>query len=261
MSDTTKTAPATTIETPLESPSTVMPNGAEPEAQRTAETPPRRRGGTRRTLLFAIAVVVIAIAGYFGYNFWRSNQLYVSTDDALVDSNLVAIAAPTSGTLTNWQIRPGDRVRAGQILGTVRAAPSGLNAPVINITAPQDGTILKVDGKAGQIIGAAQAIAYMADLNALTITAYINETDVHRVRPGQFVDATVDGTGGEQYHGVVSEVIPATASEFALIQTQDRGSGNFTKVAQRIEVHVDLGDTSGTGLYPGMNAQVHIHVT
>lgn len=260
MAESPKTLTDPLVETPPVRASAAASNGAGQSTDLPVQTPSTRRSGVRRGVVLPIAAVAVAVAVYFGYNYWRANQLFVSTDDALVDSNLVGIAAPASGTLTNWRVKPGDRVRAGQVIGAVRTPPAGVNLATINIIAPEDGTILKVDGKEGQVIGVAQAIAYMADLNALTITAYINENDIHRLRLGQVVDVTVEGSGGAQYTGTVSEVIPAAASQFALIQTQDRGSGNFTKVTQRIEVHISLGDTGGTDLYPGMNAKVRIHV-
>ena len=76
------------------------------------------------------------------------------------------------------------------------------------------------------------------------------------------VDAQVevDADGNKTFMGTVQEIIPATASEFALLQTTDRTTANFTKVTQRVEVHIDLGSTADSGLYPGMNASVRIHL-
>ncbi len=247
----TPVAPATPV-TPAAS--------AAPVAAPATASPAKKRSGFGRFVGILIGLAVLGAGGYFGYNYWQDSQRFVSTDDALVDSNLVAIASPSSGTLTNWRLQPGDTVRAGQVIGTVRVTPTGGAAPLINIIAPQDGTILKVDGKEGQVIGAASSIAYMADLSGLRITAYIDEGDVHRLQVGQPVEVTVDGTGSQVYDGTVAEIIPAVASQFALIQSQDRGSGNFTKVSQRVEVHVSIGDTTGLSLYPGMNAHVKIAV-
>ncbi len=69
------------------------------------------------------------------------------------------------------------------------------------------------------------------------------------------------GVGGTLYHGTVSEVLPATASSFALLPASDRSTANFTKVTQRIAVHIDIGSTSRSALYPGENAAVRIRTT
>jgi multidrug resistance efflux pump len=218
---------------------------------------PRTRARIRlRPLLIALVVlIVLATAARFGYNYYLDSTLYVSTDDALVDSNLVSVAPLGSGTLVIWRSRPGDTVRAGQVLGQVKPANG---SAYIYITAPIDGTILRVDGKEGQVVAQAQPLAYVADLDALRITAYIDESAIHKVHAGQTVDVTVDATGSNVYHGTVTEVLPATASTFALIPSSDRSNGNFTKVTQRIEVHIDIGATGGSGLYPGENAYIRI---
>jgi multidrug resistance efflux pump len=215
----------------------------------------RARNRTRPLLIGLVVLVVLAVAARFGYTYYLDSTVYVTTDDALVDSNLVPVAPIGSGTLAIWRIKPGEKVRAGQVLGQVKPA-SG--SAYLNITAPIDGTILRVDGKEGQVVAQAQALAYVANLDAMHITAYIDESAIRKVHLGQQVDVTIDATGGNVYHGTVSEVLPATASSFALIPSSDRSNGNFTKVTQRIEVHIDIGSTSGSALYPGENAYVRI---
>jgi multidrug resistance efflux pump len=219
-----------------------------------ATLPPARRRA-RPLLIGMLALIVLAVAARFGYGYYLDTTLYVTSDDALVDSNIVPIGPLGSGTLAIWRVRLGDRVRAGQVLGQVKPA-SG--STYINVTAPIDGTIIRVDGKQGQVVAQAQAIAYVANLDAMRITAYIDESVIHKVHAGQPVEVTVDATGGTIYRGTVSEVLPATAGTFALIPSSDRSNGNFTKVTQRIEVHIDIGSTSGTALYPGENAFVRI---
>lgn len=222
-----------------------------------AAAPPRSRARIRRRplLIGVVGLIVLALAARFGYTYYINSTHYVTTDDALVDSNMVSVAPLASGTLVIWRIKPGDTVRAGQVLGQVKPTTGSAYS---NITAPINGTILRVDGKEGQVVGQAQALAYVANLNAMHITAYIDESVIHKVHVGQPVEVTVDATGSNVYSGTVSEVLPATASSFALIPSSDRSTGNFTKVSQRIEVHIDIGATSGTTLYPGENAYVRI---
>ncbi len=95
-------------------------------------------------------------------------------------------------------------VVVGQIKPTAGSAYS-------NITAPINGTILRVDGKEGQVVGQAQALAYVANLDAMRVTAYIDETEIANIHAGQPVEVTVDATGSNVYQGTVSEVLPATA--------------------------------------------------
>ena len=228
-----------------------------PQPASSAALRPHRRIRTRPLVLGLVVLVVLAAAVRFGYSYYIDSTLYVTTDDALVDSNMVSVAPLTSGTLVRWQVKPGDKVRMGQVIGQLKPATGTV---YMGITAPIDGTILRVDGKEGQVVAQAQALAYVANLNAMRITAYIDESVIHKVQAGQPVEVTVDATGSTVYHGTVSEVLPATASSFALIPSTDRSTGNFTKVTQRIEVHIDIGATDGSALYPGENAYVRIRI-
>jgi multidrug resistance efflux pump len=218
----------------------------------------RVQAPNRRLILIIVGVIILALVAYFGVRYLQNAALYVSTDDALVDSNMVSISPLGAGTLTVWHVKPGDKVRAGQVLGQVKAA-SG--SAFINITAPTDGTILRVDGKEGQVVSQAQAIAFVANLDQMHITAFIDESEISKVRVGQTVEVTVDATGKNVYAGTISEILPAVASSFAIIPSTDRSNGNFTKVTQRVEIHIDIGTTANTGLFPGENAFVRIRTS
>ena len=219
---------------------------------------PRVRAPGRRLVFAIIGLVVLGAAIVFGVRYFQDAALYTTTDDAVVDSNMVAVAPIGAGTLTIWRLKPGDKVRAGQVLGQVKPA-SG--SAYLNITAPIDGTILRVDGKQGQVVSQAQALAFVANLDTMRITAFIDEGAISKVHPGQQVEVTVDATGKNVYRGTISEVLPATASTFALIPSSDRSNGNFTKVTQRVEVHIDIGATGNTSLYPGENAAVRVRTS
>ncbi len=66
-------------------------------------------------MLGLVVLIGLGLAARFGYDYYLDSTLYVSTDDALVDSNLVPVAPLASGTLVVWRLKPGDRVRAGQL--------------------------------------------------------------------------------------------------------------------------------------------------
>lgn len=218
----------------------------------------RKRAG-RPLALGLVLLVAVVVSAVVGYNYWRDATLYISTDDAVVDTTMQAVSAPLAGTLEAWQAQPGARVQAGQVIGIVRTLPGLASVATVNVVAPIDGVLLRVDATAGQSVSPSLPLAYVADLDHLWVTAYIDETAVGAVRLGQPVDVTVDATGRTVYQGTVSEVVPATAGEFALLPSSDRSTGNFTKVTQRVEVRVALANDAGAQLYPGENAAVRIH--
>ncbi|NTU80038.1 MAG: HlyD family efflux transporter periplasmic adaptor subunit [Chloroflexales bacterium] len=236
---------------------TTAPEAAPPAAPRPAQRA-RRIGG--RPLAFGIVLLVaLSIASVVGYRYWRDATLYITTDDALIDTTMQSVTAPATGTLEVWQAEPGVRVSAGDVIGIVRTTPGLSSVASFNVLAPIDGILLRVDAHAGQNVSPSLPLAYVADLDRLRVTAYVDETEIHAVRVGQPVDITVDATGAAQYEGTVSEVIPATAGQFALLPSSDRSTGNFTKVTQRVEVRIALANPGDAQLYPGENANVRIH--
>jgi multidrug resistance efflux pump len=87
----------------------------------------------------------------------------------------------------------------------------------------------------------------------------VEETELHKVKAGQFVEFTVDAFPNVYFTGQVSSLGDATVSTFSLLPSQNTG-GNFTKVVQRIPVKISIKDFQGCRLLPGMNAIVKIHI-
>jgi membrane fusion protein, multidrug efflux system len=69
-----------------------------------------------------IAVVLVAVA-IFGYRYWRHSQLYVSTEDAYLNANLVEVAAQISGAVTRVYVRDNQSVKPGEPLFDIDPAP------------------------------------------------------------------------------------------------------------------------------------------
>jgi multidrug resistance efflux pump len=72
------------------------------------------------------------------------------------------------------------------------------------------------------------------------------------------VDIDVDAFPDEPLTGTVREIQGAAAGVLSLFP-ESNSTGNFQKVTQVIPVKVDLSDTSGLELIPGMNVTAHIH--
>jgi multidrug resistance efflux pump len=184
-------------------------------------------------------LVVLAIIGGVGYYVYN-NYMYYTTDDAQVTGNIVSIAAPSSGELTTLSVKIGDRVTAGQTIGSVTPATTGANGASINLTSPINGVVIQTSGVQGQSVSPGLSLVQVTD--------------------PQQVDITIDAYNGTSFTGHVQQIVQVAASQFSLLPTEDNASGNFTKVSQRIPVIITLDGNAGKDIVPGMSAETTIHL-
>jgi len=98
-----------------------MTEAAETETSQ-SETPPRqsrRRGWLRPLLLFGVPALAIALVGYF----WLTSGRYVSTDNAYVSQNMVAVSADVGGRIVEVAVGENDTVRRGDLLFRIDPEP------------------------------------------------------------------------------------------------------------------------------------------
>jgi multidrug resistance efflux pump len=195
-------------------------------------------------------VVIVALIGAGGYFFYE-NENYVKTEDAIVSADIMQVVAPTSGLLTDWNVKEGNTVSEKEVVGNVSDGEQKL--PVNTMTS---GKIIKNEAKMNQMIEAGQVLAQTADMDHLYITANINESDLKDIKVGNTVDITVDGDSDVVFDGTVEEIGYATNSVFSALPSQD-SSGNYTKVTQKVPVKISIRNASDKVL-PGMNAEIKI---
>jgi EmrB/QacA subfamily drug resistance transporter len=211
----------------------------------------------RRSVVIPVLILVfLLVGGVISYLVYNSYNFY-STDDAQVTGTMVNIVPPISGTLTNLDVQVGSLVSARQVIGTVQ--PLG-PTPIEHLIAPMDGVMVQVPGSVGQLVNAGTIIAQETDPSTMKITAYVDESTITKIAPGQVVDIHVDAYNST-ITGSVTQIVGATASQFSLLPTSDNSSGNYTKVSQRIPVNVRLNDPISDGsLFPGMSVEITIHL-
>ncbi|MFT3828315.1 MAG: efflux RND transporter periplasmic adaptor subunit [Opitutaceae bacterium] len=79
------------------------------------------------------------------------------------------------------------------------------------ITAPIGGVVASVATQEGETVSAsfaAPTFVTLIDLRRLEVWAYVDETDIGRVEPGQRATFTVDTYGAEEFSGVVTAIYP-----------------------------------------------------
>ncbi|MDP1822609.1 MAG: efflux RND transporter periplasmic adaptor subunit [Archangium sp.] len=99
------------------------------------------------------------------------------------------------------------------------------------------GTVVRITVDPGDYLAPGQGAVAMVDFSQAWVAANVEETSAGLLRPGQPVSVSID-EGGE-LSGRVEVVTQSAASQFALIPS-DNAAGNFTKVVQRIPIHIAL---------------------
>jgi multidrug resistance efflux pump len=247
-----------------------QPDGAAPGAGTATEEPPlvhsqapppppEKRRLKRSTRVGVLIIVVLALiaAGAFTASYVLDARHYVSTDNAQVDGDKIAVNAPASGTVIDWRGTLGSELRENEVVGRIKIT-GGFVQPQQSIRAPADGTVAVDNALEGSYVTAGTQLALAYDFSKVYVTARVDETDVDAVRIGQKVDFTVDAFPDAQFHGVVREIQGGAAGVFSLFP-QSNSSGNFQKVTQVIPVKVSIDDLQGLQLVPGMNVVVKIH--
>ncbi|MGP4971494.1 HlyD family secretion protein [Psychrobacter aquimaris] len=126
------------------------------------------------------------------------------------------------------------------------------------ITAPESGQLSQVSVKAGQYVSAGTQLMYVVP-KGVWIIANFKETQVANMTVGEPATIHVDALSGVKFRGHVSNISPATGSEFSA-GASNPATGNYIKIAQRIPVRIDLeqGQPDLAQLRPGMSVSVDV---
>lgn len=213
----------------------------------------------RKAILIIILAVMVLAGGGIGYYYWYEAANYINTEDARVSADIYRVMPQVPGKLTALSIKEGDYVVADQIVGQqdiTNLSNNMLDHAVLR--APIEGTVIKTQAKVGEVVAPGQAVAMIVNKQNLYVSANIEETKLNKVKPGQYVEFTVDTFPGQTFSGKVKEIGEATASTFSLLPASNT-SGNFTKVTQRVPVKISI-DQSSVPVSPGMSAVIKIHL-
>jgi len=128
------------------------------------------------------------------------------------------------------------------------------------IVAPMHGVVAKRWHTAGDVVREGQTVLSLIDLSDIWVSANIEETKLPSIRTGDLVEISIDAYPHLEFQGQVMVIGAAAASQFALIPSNN-GSGNFTKVTQRVPLKISLTSSENRAelyLRPGMSVKVKI---
>ncbi|MDD5634566.1 MAG: efflux RND transporter periplasmic adaptor subunit [Candidatus Omnitrophica bacterium] len=120
-----------------------------------------------------------------------------------------------------------------------------------DLLSPLDGFVLVKSSLAGEVLQPGTPVFTAIDLNNIWVTAYINETDLGRVKLNQEAYVITDTYPGKKYRGWVSFI--SSEAEFTpkFIQT----NAERVKLVYRVKIRVD---NESLELKPGMPADAYI---
>ena len=157
-----KTKPVPADPAPVEAtPIAEQPAAAEP----VAPAKPRSR---RRFIIPIVALVALAGAGWFGYNYFTTGRFMVSTDDAYITGDITTISPKVMGYVKSVDVVANQSVHTGDALvtlddGDYRIARDQAQAAIDN----QNLTLARIDAQIkGGEAGVAQAQAQKTALDA-----------------------------------------------------------------------------------------------
>jgi HlyD family secretion protein len=144
-----------------------------------------------------------------------------------------------------------EQARARLELTKAALAEAETRLSYATVNSPLSGVVLSKNVEPGEYVSAGTPIVTVADLDNIWVRAYINETDLGRVKVGQRARVTTDSYRHKVYDGRVAFV--ASQAEFTpkMVQTEKER----VKLVYRVKVDIT---NQNLELKPGMPADVEI---
>lgn len=154
-----------------------------------------------------------------------------------------------------------EKARASLALASSAQQAAELKLSYTRITAPISGSIGLQELRVGGFVSSGKPLLVIVPLDALYVSANYRETQLAQVSPGQTVTLTADALPGEQLHGQVESLGPASGVSYAAIAAHN-ATGNFTKIVQRLPVRIRLapGQPAAGRLRVGMSVTPVIRI-
>ena len=127
------------------------------------------------------------------------------------------------------------------------------------IRAPIDGVVGDRQVEQGDYVQPGTRLMTIVPIAELYVVANFKETQTARMTAGQAATVEVDALRGVALKGEVESFAPGSGSQFSLLPFEP-GTGNFTKVVQRVPVRIrlDAGQAALARLRPGLSTTVRV---
>ena len=134
-----------------------------------------------------------------------------------------------------------------------------LNLGYTELRAPVDGVIGNRRARVGAYAQAGSQQLSVVPTSGLWVDANFKEDQLARMKPGQRVSIRADVLSGQEFHGHLDSLAPATGSLFSVLPPEN-ATGNFTKIVQRVPVRIVLDPADGVlgHLRPGLSVTAEV---
>ena len=129
------------------------------------------------------------------------------------------------------------------------------------VVAPAPGIVADIQATVGALVQPGVTLMTIVGDAKPVITANFKETQIGRMREGLPAEVKIDALPGRVFTGQVDSLAPGSGSQFALLPFEP-GSGNFTKIVQRVPVRIvlDPGQPGLDRLRAGLSAEVTVRL-
>jgi membrane fusion protein (multidrug efflux system) len=160
------------------------------------------------------------------------------------------------------------RAKRHELQGAIAAEEEALEVTEVHprnetVFAPIGGQVAQRLVNLGETVRPRQPIVSLIntqDLSSIWLDAFVRETQVWKIRPGQKVRIHIDSWPKDTFYGHVLEFIPAASQAFSQLPAQN-AAGTFVKVVQRIPVRIVFDSLRNRTILPGMSAEIWIDRT
>ncbi len=190
------------------------------------------------------------------------------------------VRAPFVGTLESLPVVIGDRVEAGQVIGTIvgqasQAAVTGAevmmrvattpdqrsdaeralelakqNVVQTPLRAPRAGVVVSRGASQGDLLSQGDSIASIASASSIVFIARVAQSDLSRIRPGQRAAIDVPGRAVVA-EGIVHGLLPADTSAMSVpVRIDLRASAAAVPIGLFGTAHITVGERSGVAIVP-----------
>lgn len=163
---------------------------------------PERPGrSVLRTIMAAVAVIVVGGGGVYAYTAYRDRPSVVEADGRITAPSAQVVSL-WNGRVRELRVAEGDDVTQDQIIGWIEDEVTRVTSPA---RAPMTGRVTRLPVRTGENVVQGYAIATVHELDQLEATLEVEETAIATVAVGQRADLTFASLG-ETLHGTVREI-------------------------------------------------------